>query len=95
MRRKSPGIHLVNMVGGASITKYYLCSSFRFFVILEAKGGIRMLYHVIHMRTFEVKAMNPSDILDMEYDDEDRVIITGRDQQKYYLLASKDLVTEP
>lgn len=54
-----------------------------------------MLYHVIHTRTFEVKTMNPNDILDMEYDDEDRVIITGHDQQIYYLLASKDLVTEP
>lgn len=54
-----------------------------------------MVYQVIHTQTYQMKTMNPSDVLNMEYDADDRVIITGHDQQIYYLLASKDLITEP
>lgn len=54
-----------------------------------------MLYHVIHLLTHEIKILTAADILDMNYYAEGRVVIIDKDQETYYLLASKDIINEP
>jgi len=54
-----------------------------------------MKYHVINTRTFELKTLNASEILDMDYDTEGRVIVVGTGQKEYYLLTHKDLIQDP
>jgi hypothetical protein len=54
-----------------------------------------MLYHVIHLRTNELKTLMSTDVLDMDYDADGRVVIIGTDQENYYLLANKDIINEP
>ncbi|MCR8633517.1 hypothetical protein [Paenibacillus radicis (ex Xue et al. 2023)] len=53
-----------------------------------------MLYHVINLQTHEMKTLQPSDILDMDYDADGRIVIVDKDQETYYLLAHKDIVNE-
>ncbi|TDF92766.1 hypothetical protein [Paenibacillus piri] len=53
-----------------------------------------MIYHVIAVETLEMKILTATDILDMGYDDEDRVVIVGYNQESYFLIASKDLIDE-
>ncbi|MGG3471504.1 hypothetical protein ABES02_29070 [Neobacillus pocheonensis] len=53
-----------------------------------------MIYHVIHMKTFEFKKLTTSEVLDMDTDAEGRVIVHGTDQEHYFLLASKDLIAD-
>jgi len=51
-------------------------------------------YQVIHLQTRELKTLTASDIVDMDYDSEGRVMITAADQKIYLLLANRDLVEE-
>lgn len=53
-----------------------------------------MTYHVIHIETHELKIFTPVDVMDIDTDAEGRVVVYGKDQEAYYLLASKDLVTD-
>jgi hypothetical protein len=46
-----------------------------------------MKYHVISKNTGEVKSLSHSEVNDMDYDKEGRVIVFGTDHEAYYLIA--------
>ncbi|WP_171642108.1 hypothetical protein [Paenibacillus phytorum] len=53
-----------------------------------------MKYHVISKRTGNVTSLLYSEVNDIDYDSEGRVIVFGTDQETYYLLADLALITE-
>ncbi|NHN34819.1 hypothetical protein [Paenibacillus agricola] len=53
-----------------------------------------MLYQVINLLSHELNTLKPSDILDMDYDSDNRIIVTGNNQEKYFLLATEDIVNK-
>ncbi|WP_171653792.1 hypothetical protein [Paenibacillus foliorum] len=53
-----------------------------------------MLYHVIHLKTHELKILNTNDLVDMDYDVDGRVIVIDKNQENYFLLATKDIINE-
>lgn len=53
-----------------------------------------MKYHVISKRTGNVTSLLHSEVNDMDYDSEGRVIVFGTDQETYYLLADSALTIE-
>ncbi|SDN92757.1 hypothetical protein SAMN04487897_10623 [Paenibacillus sp. yr247] len=53
-----------------------------------------MKYHVISKRTGNVSTLFYTEVNDMDYDSDGRVIVFGTDQEAYYLLADSVLITE-
>jgi hypothetical protein len=53
-----------------------------------------MKYHVISKNTGEVKSLTHSEVNDMGYDNEGRVIVYGTDQEAYYLIADAGMIED-
>ncbi|UKS30173.1 hypothetical protein LOZ80_15020 [Paenibacillus sp. HWE-109] len=49
-----------------------------------------MEYHVISKETGVLKTLSHTEVNDMDYDDDGRVIVYGTDQVAYYLIADED-----
>jgi hypothetical protein len=45
-----------------------------------------MTYNVVNKNTGELKSLTHSEVNDMDYDNEGRVIVYGTDQEVYYLI---------
>jgi hypothetical protein len=53
-----------------------------------------MTYNVISKNTGEVKSLTHTDVNDMDYDNEGRIIVYGTDQEAYYLIADAGMIEE-
>jgi hypothetical protein len=53
-----------------------------------------MTYNVINKITGELKSLTHSEVNDMDYDNEGRVIVYGMDQESYYLIADKGVIAD-
>jgi hypothetical protein len=49
-----------------------------------------MKYHVISKNTGEIKSLTHTEVNDMDYDNEGRIIVYGMDQEVYYLIADAE-----
>jgi hypothetical protein len=53
-----------------------------------------MAYNVINKNTGEIKSLTHSEVNDMDYDNEGRVIVYGTDQETYYLIADAGMIAD-
>jgi hypothetical protein len=49
-----------------------------------------MAYNVINKNTGEIKSLTHSEVNDMDYDNEGRIIVFGTDMEAYYLIAEPE-----
>jgi hypothetical protein len=53
-----------------------------------------MTYHVINKISGELKSLTHTEVNDMGYDNEGRVIVYGMDQEVYYLIADAGMIAD-
>jgi hypothetical protein len=53
-----------------------------------------MAYNVVNKNTGEVKSLAYTEVNDMDYDNEGRVMVYGMDQEVYYLIADVGMITD-
>jgi hypothetical protein len=59
-----------------------------------AEEECAMTYHVINKISGELKSLTHTEVNDVGYDNEGRVIVYGTDQEAYYLIVDEGMIED-